>query len=152
MKKKSGGANSNNKLGKPPYITKSGGAKSWFLGGAGSIASPLVKFSQGLSPPKPPRDLHPWLYLLGFNIVCSSKTNYWQTMMTLFLSTGVRTLTLLWVGLLYSRANNRAACGKEWALKEITLSRLKDMVYVGYRHIIFFSWLQYWRTLYNYTR
>jgi len=59
--KKSGGANSNNMLGKPPHITKSGGAKTWFFKGAGSIASPPSKISGGAKPPKPPRDLHPCL-------------------------------------------------------------------------------------------
>jgi len=45
--RKSGGANSNNKPGKPPYITKSGGLKPGFFGGAGFIASPPVKFPGG---------------------------------------------------------------------------------------------------------
>jgi len=64
--KKSGGANSNNEPGKPPHITKSGGAKTWFFwGGLGSLPAPLYNFWGGLSHPKPPlRDLHPCLQLL----------------------------------------------------------------------------------------
>jgi len=59
MKKKSGGPNSNNKLGKLPHITKSGGLKPGFSGGVGSIASPSVKFPGGAKPPQAPCDLHP---------------------------------------------------------------------------------------------
>jgi len=53
---KYGGANSNNKPGKPPHITKSGGGglKPVFSGEAGSFASLPRKISRGDKPPQAP--------------------------------------------------------------------------------------------------
>jgi len=47
---KIGGANSNNKPGKPPHIAKHGGLKPGFFGGLGSLPDPPLNFRGGAKP------------------------------------------------------------------------------------------------------
>jgi len=43
----------------PLILRKVGGLKPSFSGGLGPLLASPLKFPGGLSPPKPPRDLHP---------------------------------------------------------------------------------------------